>query len=362
MNTSSQRMLGIAGAFAILCLLAAPKLMPLFKQEPADLSPQTKPALRVSIIQVEPKKMTEVLSTTGTVRANEEVEIVSEISGKIRSIFFVEGSRVARGDLLLKIDDQELAAERQRAVHRLELAERAEIRQRRLLDQGVISPEVHDVALGELNVMRSELNLIDAQIHKTEIRAPFGGVIGLRWVSLGSYLSPQTRIVSLRDVDQVKIDFTVPERYAGLMAVGGEILFNVHGSDRTFKGEIFAIEPSVDENTRSVLLRAQSQNRGGVLVPGAFADVKLVVRQVDDALSVPSIAVIPELGGKKVFVYSDGIAEARSVETGMRTDARVEITNGLGVGELVIISGIQQLRSGVEVVADEIPTEGDVTS
>ncbi len=355
----SPRVVGFAGAVVLLAVLAAPKLVPLFRQDVTAPVPEEQPALRVAVFRVVPEVMTEELATTGTVRANEAVEIVSEVSGKVTSILFEEGARVEKGELLLKIDDEELAAERQRTLYRLDLAKRAEARQRRLLDDGVISPEVYDVAQGELNVMQAELRLIDAQMLKTEIRAPFGGVIGLRWVSLGSFLSTQKRIASLRDVDEVKIDFFVPERYAGLLKAGGEISFTVHSSERTFTGSIFAIEPSVDENTRSLLLRARSRNVDGVLIPGAFAGVKLVVREVKDALSVPSIAVIPELGGKKVFVYEQGKAEPRVVETGMRSEERVEITSGLNAGDLVIISGIQQLRPGLAVIADG-PAEGDV--
>ena len=184
--------------------------------------PATK-TLRVRAHRVIPTQLTERLATTGTVRANEEVEIVSEISGKISDIFFEEGSRVAAGQLLLKIDDSELVAEQQRALYRVQLAERAEIRQKQLLDDGVISSETYDVALGELNVLRAELQLIEAQLLKTEIRAPFSGIIGLRWVSPGSYLSSQTRIASLNDLDPVKLDFTVPERYSTLMKTGDEI-------------------------------------------------------------------------------------------------------------------------------------------
>jgi membrane fusion protein (multidrug efflux system) len=302
------------------------------------------------------------LTTTGTVRANEEVEIVSEISGKVSEIYFEEGSRVVAGDLLLKIDDSELAAEQQRALYRVELAERAEVRQKQLLDDGVISSETYDVALGELNVLRAELQLIEAQLLKTEIRAPFGGVIGLRWVSPGSFLSSQTRIASLNDLDPVKLDFTVPERYSALMTVGDQISFEVEGFERTFPGTIYAVEPSIDATTRSLRVRARCPNPDGVLVPGAFANVDLVLRSISDALTVPSIAVIPELGGKKVFVYEDGAAQPRSVETGIRSETAVQITSGLDEGDLVIISGILQMQPGLEVEIEEVPAEAGSAS
>jgi membrane fusion protein (multidrug efflux system) len=347
-----------AAALALIAALAAPKLMQLGKTDAPAAGATSKRTLRVKVHQVTPVQLSERLATIGTVRANESVEIVSEISGKIAAIHFDEGGRVAKGALLLKIDDSELMAERQRAVHRVELAERAETRQQQLLDDGVISSETYDVALGELNVLRAELQLIAAQQLKTEIRAPFSGVIGLRWVSPGSYLSSQTRIASLHDLDPVKLDFSVPERYSALMALGDEISFTVEGFDRAFPGTIYAIEPSVDAATRSLRMRARCPNSDGALLPGTFANVDLTVRSVPDALTVPAIAVIPELGGKKVFVYRDGRAEPRSVTTGIRTEREVQITSGLDDGDLVIISGILQLQPGLEVELENPTVEG----
>ncbi len=349
MKVIPRRWFGVVAVAAILAALAVPKLMQLRRTNAPAAAAPSDHILRVKVHHVEPTRLTERLSTTGTLRANEEVEIVSEVSGKISSIHFEEGSHVAAGELLLKIDDSELIAERTRALHRVELAERAEARQEELLEDGVISRETYDVALGELNVLLAELQLIDAQLLKTEIRAPFSGIIGLRWVSPGSYLSSQTRIASLHDLDPVKLDFTVPEKYSALMRVGDEISFAVEGFERTFPGTVYAIEPSVDATTRSLRMRATCPNRDGVLVPGMFANVELIVRSVPDALAVPSIAIIPELGGKKVFVYEDGRAQPRAVETGIRTENEVEITSGLDEGDLVITSGVLQLQPGLEV-------------
>lgn len=362
MRAIPRRGVGVAVALVILAVLAAPKLIQLRRTSKPAAIATSKTIPRVKVHRVVPTLLIERLATTGTVRANEEVEIISEISGKISDIFFQEGRRVAAGELLLKIDDTELVAERLQALYQVELAERAEVRQKRLLDDGVTSSENYDVALGELNVLRAALQLIEAQQLKTEIRAPFSGVIGLRWVSPGSFLSPQTRIASLNDVDLVKLDFSVPEKYSALMKVGDEISFAVEGTDRTFPGTIYAIEPSVDASTRSLRMRARCPNRDGLLVPGAFANVDLVVRSVPNALTVPSIAVIPELGGKKVFVIDDGKAQPRTVETGIRSDTEVQITSGLTAGELVIVSGIQQLQPGLEVEFDGPPADSDSAS
>jgi len=354
MRAVPRRSFGILAALAILVVLAVPKLIQLRKTSAPTAAP-TQKTLRVRAHRVVSSQLTERLATTGTVRANEEVEIVSEISGKISDFHFKEGSAVAAGQLLLKIDDSELLADRQRALYRVELAERAEARQQQLLDDGVISSETYDVALGELNVLRAELQLIEAQLLKTEIRAPFSGIIGLRWVSPGSYLTSQTRIASLNDLDPVKLDFTVPERYSALMKVGDEMSFRVDGFERAFPGTIYAIEPSVDAATRSLRVRARCPNSDGALIPGAFANVDLVLRSISGALTVPSIAVIPELGGKKVFVFEDGVAQPRTVESGIRSESAVQITSGLVEGDIVIISGLLQLQPGLAVEIEEVP-------
>jgi membrane fusion protein (multidrug efflux system) len=362
MRAIPRRGVGILAALAIIALLAVPKLLELRKASGPATATTTKKTLRVRAHRVAPRELTERLATTGTVRANEEVDIVSEISGKISKIHFREGSPVAAGQLLLKIEDSELLADRQRALYRVELAERAEARQKQLLDDGVISSETHDVALGELNVLRAERQLIEAQLLKTEIRAPFSGIIGLRWVSPGSYLSSQTRIASLNDLDPVKLDFSVPERYTSLMKVGDAISFAVEGFDRTFPGTIYAVEPSVDAATRSLRVRARCPNSDGALIPGVFANVDLVLRSISDALTVPSIAVIPELGGKKVFVFEDGAAQPRTVETGIRSESTVQITSGLTEGDVVIVSGIQQLQPGLAVEIEEVPAQAGSAS
>jgi membrane fusion protein (multidrug efflux system) len=310
-------------------------------------------AVVVRTVTLTPQPLTERLSTTGTVRANEEIDLVSEIAGKVAAIHFREGSRVSLGELLLEIDDTQLRAERDRAAYRVELAERSEARQRGLVDEGLVSQEEYDFALNELNVLRAELELGEARLAKTRLVAPFGGVVGLRNVSLGSYLTPQTRIATLQDVDPVKIDFSVPEKYAGQLEVGGKVEFRTRGSERLHLGTIFAIEPRVDRDTRSLTLRARSPNPAGALGPGAFADVEIVVRQIEDALAVPSRAVIPELGGKKVFVYEDGKAQPRSVETGLRGEETLQITRGLEPGERVIVTALQRLRPGLPVEIEE---------
>jgi membrane fusion protein (multidrug efflux system) len=303
-------------------------------------------ALEVEVHRVTPHVLVERFSTVGTIEADEQVDVRSEISGVLAEIRFAEGARVAAGQVLVELDDTLLTAERDRALHRLELAQLREARQQDLLAQGLTSQDDYDLALSQLNVLAAELRLTEAQLAKTVIRAPFGGVIGLRQVSPGATVSPQTRIATLQKMDPVKIEFTVPEGHADKIKVGDTVQFRVRGSERQRQGRIYAFEPMVDRETRSLRARARCANDDGLLLPGAFADVELAVREIADALTVPSMAVIPELGSKKVFVVEDGKAAARLVETGVRTESEVQITSGLEPDDLVIVTAVQQLSTG----------------
>lgn len=337
-------------AALVLAAFAAPRLL----RSERDRATERQPALRsapppVQVHTVTPQRLAETLVAPGTLVANERVDIVSEVAGTVAQISFDEGAVVAAGDLLVKIDDRELVAERQRAAARLELAERRSQRQRELHQQGLISDDELETATTESDALRAELSQIEVRLAKTEIRAPFAGTVGLRRVSQGAYLSPQTRIATLVDNDPMKLEFSVPERYAGGFGPGAVVSFRVEGIAGERRATIYAVEPIVDPATRTVPMRARSPNPGGELLPGGFADVTFAVREVADALTVPSIAVIAELGGKKVYVVEDGKAQPRQVETGIRTDDRVEIIRGLAPGDRVITSGLQLVRTGLEV-------------
>lgn len=319
---------------------------------PAEQAAATEPPrTAVTVHTVQPQVLTEQLSTTGTLRANEQVELTTEIAGKVASIRFREGSRVAAGDVVLELDAAELSAQRERAAHRVDLARRREERQRELLEDGLLSAQEYDFVRTELDVLRAELTLVEAQLSKTTLRAPFGGVIGLRFVSPGAYVTPQTSVASLQDLDPIKVDFTVPERHASRIRLGDVVEIAVAGVEGRFPAEIFAIEPAVDPATRSLVVRARRANPDGKLLPGAFADVQVVVSEVPEALAVPSVAVVPELGGKKVFVVEQGHAQSRPVETGIRTDTMVEVTAGLEAGDQVIVGGVERVRTGDAVDA-----------
>jgi len=354
-------------ALTITAGFAWPKLKPGATATPATMAgagDRTKndDVLRVTTVQVMPRPFAETISSTGTLRAEEGVDLQAETSGKIVSIDFEEGKAVKRGDLLLKLNDADLRASLERYRYGQKLAEARERRYAALLAEHVVTQQDYDTALGDVNVQKANVDLYSAQIEKTEVRAPFDGVVGLRYVSNGAYVSASTQIATLQRLDKLKVDFAVPEKYSGRVKVGREITFTVAGGLRRFAGRIYAIDPRIDAGTRTILLRAVCDNADRGLLPGAFANVTLPLDQIADALLVPAEAVIPGLDEKNVFVAKDGVAQRRAVETGARTAEQVHILSGLQPGDIVITSGLQNMRQGQPVaplaVADAVRVAG----
>ncbi|MEE9288214.1 MAG: efflux RND transporter periplasmic adaptor subunit [Bacteroidota bacterium] len=338
------------GAVVLVVLLTSPRIK-LFESNPENPGGGQEGDFSVSVeaIVIRPEKIDDKILATGTVLANEEVELNTEISGKIEHIMFKEGGRVQKGELLLKINDAELQAQLLKLDFQERLAEDIEQRRKKLLENNLISPEDHEIALNELNSIKAEIQLVKARIDKTEIRAPFDGTVGLRYVSEGSYVSTDTRIANFQDAKHVKIDFSIPEKYANSARKGQLIHFMIAGSDERYAGKIYAIEPKIDPATRTLQLRAISPNKDGKVIPGAFAEVELVLQHLDSALMVPTEALVPILRGHQVYLFRNGRAQPQSVEIGLRTGTKVQITAGLQVSDTLITSGILQMVPGLPV-------------
>jgi len=337
----------ILGALLLVFLLSSPRVRQLLpgvggaaSSGPADNR------LPVSGVVARPQRLDDKVRATGTVLADEEVELRSEISGKVEKILFREGSVVRKGDVLVKIDDSELQAQLLKLDSELKLAAEKERRRRLLFEKQNISSEDYEITLNELNAVKAEYQLVEARIKKTELHAPFDGLIGLRFVSEGSYVSPTARIASLQNVRRVKIDFSVPERYVNQVRRGQVIVFRLAGQGTQFEGRIFAIEPKIDPVTRSVLLRAESSNERGLIVPGAFAEVELILQTYPDAILIPTEAIVPDNDGQKVYLARAGAAQESRVEIGIRNESIVQITKGVAPGDTVLVSGLLQVVTG----------------
>ncbi|KIX22794.1 cation transporter [Flavobacterium sp. 316] len=303
-----------------------------------------KPLSQVKGIIVKEEKFSNIISVSGSIEANEQVEIRSEVSGIVEKISFLEGTNVNKGQILLKVNDSELRAQLAQAITKQNLARENERRAKLLLEKEAISQEEYDIASAEYRSLQSQTQLIQAQIAKTNIKAPFSGKIGLRNISPGTYLTPTTVVTNLVNLNPLKITFSIPEKYSSEIKTNTEITFTVSGSTQKFKAIIYAIEPSVDINTRTLLVRAKAENNEGKLFPGTYANVKLPLSEIENAILIPTEAIIPIQNGKKVFISEKGKAKEILVETDTRTEKSILILNGLKAGDTLLTSGIMGLK------------------
>jgi membrane fusion protein (multidrug efflux system) len=311
--------------------------------------PQRAAALPVEALVVKPGHLDNKLTVTGSILANESLELKSEISGKITRIAFEEGSRVKKGDVLVRINDEEVRAQLMKEKYNQKLNQDNEFRQRKLLEKDAISQEEYDNALNRLNTTKADVQVLEAQLAKTQLEAPFDGVIGLRYISEGAYISPNTIIATLYNNSPAKIDFAIPSRYSSQVAAGKEIYFKVEGDTNRYNGKVYAIEPRIDTETRTLRLRALADNSKGALLPGQFVELELILGSSDTALLIPTEAVVPEQSGKKVFVLENGKVKEVVIETGIRTNTNLEVLSGLQPNDTVLTTGILQLRAGMPV-------------
>lgn len=306
-------------------------------------------AMQLSGIVVQPESFDNNLSLSGSIEANEQVEIRSEVSGIVESINFQEGSNVTKGQLLFKVNDNELRAQLSQATTKENLAGENERRAKLLLEKEAISREEYDVAKAEYASMKAQSQLVKAQIAKAAVRAPFSGRIGLRYISKGTYVTPSILIANLVNIGKLKITFSIPEKYANQVKNNTELKFKVAGSTETYAAKVYAIEPSVETSTRTLQVRAITDNKDGKLLPGTFANVELPLDVIKDAIVVPTQAVIPVQNGKKVFISNMGKAKEIMVETATRTDASLLILSGLKAGDTVITTGVMALKNDAPV-------------
>lgn len=306
-------------------------------------------AMPVYTAKVEPRLLHERVTATGSVTADESVDLVSEIAGKVMKLGFEEGAPVKKGDLLVQLDDAELSAQLARAESRLELAKAQAERQRQLVTAGGTSQADLDAAESEVSVLRAEVELARAQLAKTRILAPFDGVAGLRYVSVGANITPNTRIATLQKLDTIKIEFSIAERHLGRVQPEAEVTIRLTGLDEPFRGKLYATEPRIDASTRTLRLRARAENPGGRALPGGFATVELPLREIPNALMVPADAIIPGLNEQQVYIIENGKAQPRKVQIGLRLAREVQIVSGLEPNATVITSGQLQLRPGMPV-------------
>lgn len=325
------------------------------KQTPANApAPRRDIPIQVEAFIVKTKNLSENLEVPGTLQAFEETEIRPEISGRLVRLNITEGGAVAKGDLLAKLFDEDLQAQLKKLQVQLEIAQKTLERQQELLKiQGISQQEV-DLSELQVNNIKADMELVRVNISKTEIRAPYAGRLGLRNVSLGAYVSPSNILTTLRQINQLKLDFTVPEKYGDLFRKGRTVDFTIAGSKRTFTASVLATEAAVEAETRTLKVRATVTANDAALLPGTFAKVQLKIGEKDQSLIVPTRAVIPQARNKQVIVFKNGTPDFRVVETGIRDATYVQVSEGLQEGDTILTTGLLAIRPESKLVLTKV--------
>lgn len=320
------------------------------KEAPKEAGNRQSKALNVRAVVLSQQGLTDGIFVSGSLVPDEEVNLSFESSGKITDIFFKEGTHVEKGELLAKINDAPLQADLRKKQAQVKLMQDRLYRAKALLEKEAVSKEAFQEAEANLAALEAEIEGVEAQIEQTELRAPFSGIIGLRQVSVGAYATTTTEVATLTKTAPLKVEFNVPERYAGMLPEGTELTFTAEGDLTTRNAKVYASDSRVDPETRTFAIRAIYPNADGKLIPGRYVNVNLVTQRFDNTLAVPSEAIVSEMGIDKVFVCKNGKAQPVEIAKGLRTDAMVQVLRGLVPGDTVITSGTMQLRSGQNVV------------
>lgn len=325
--------------FIILSVLSSCGGSDKTKQGAAN-NPGQQPPVLVDVIVAANQAVNNAVEANGTVVANESTDLHPEVSGRLTYLNIPEGKNVSKGTVLARINDADLQAQLVKQRSQLALAEKTEERLRKLLSVEGINRADYDVAVNQLSSIRADISVTETNISRTIVRAPFSGTIGLRNVSPGAYVTPQTILATIQQENKSKIDFTIPQIYANDVAVGKTITIDVDGNKR--RATVLAIEPEANSSTRNLTVRAIVDN--GVLKPGSFVKVSIDAGSKPNAILVPSSCIIPDARYKQVIVAKNGKGVMTKVETGLRTESGVEIMSGLNPGDSVVVTGVLYVR------------------
>ena len=311
--------------------------------------PGGKPKVPVQVYVVAATKLADEVASTGSVMADEAVTIQSEISGKITSLNIPEGQPVRKGQLLFTINAADVQAQLRKQEYNIKLYQAQEQRERKLLAKEYISRQEYEQSNNALLTARADLQALRVMLQKAYVRAPFDGILGLRTMSVGAYVSPGTTITTLSRVSPVKVDFNVPSRFARSVRVGDPVLVTDEATTKKFEAKVYAINPQIDPVSRTLPVRAIFANKNLELRPGGFVKVNLELGETAEALQIPTEAVVPVASGYTVFTVKNGKAAVQSVNIGVRSDKVIQITKGLAVSDTVIRTGILQVKAGDKV-------------
>lgn len=298
---------------------------------------------------VRPSAITQTIVISGTLKPFEETVLMPEVTGRVVTINLTEGKFVRQGFLLVKLFDDDLQAGLKKSQTQLELARQTLKRLGELIKINGISQAEYDQAVLQVNSIGADIDVLKAQIRKTEVRAPFDGVLGLRTISPGAGVTPATPLATIRSINQLKLDFSVPEKYSGKIRPGMKVLFSVEGSDGKYNATVMAAEEGIDAATRTMKVRSVVKNQEARLKPGAFANVELVLGENKNALMVPTQAIIPQERTKQLIVAKGGKAKFITVKTGVRQASSIEVAEGIAAGDTIVTTGLLFLKPGADL-------------
>lgn len=309
----------------------------------------------VDVLVASPYTLTNQVEANGTVVANEYVELHPEINGRIVYLNVPEGVKVAKGTVIARINDADLQATLEKSKAQLDMYQKTEERERKLLEINGINQADYDLAVSNINATKADIDYTQAQLDKTVIRAPFDGVVGLRQVSPGAYVTPANIIATVQQMDKIKVDFTVPEQYSAVIQKGGVVDIELDALNNTHrKGVIVATEPQINLSSRNLKVRALLEE--GAAHPGAFVKVFINAGVDKKAILVPTNCIIPEDRNNQVLLVKNGLAKVVEVGTGARESGNVEITRGINPGDTVIVTGVLFARPGTPVSIRSVKT------
>lgn len=307
------------------------------------------PSMSVTGYVVKSERLDNKIFATGTLISSESVDIKPEVAGKVVQLNIQEGKYVNKGQLLIKLNDVDLQAQLKKLQAQLLLTEQSEQRVRKLLEVKGVSQDEYDIVINQINNIKADMEFTQAQIAKTEVRAPFSGMVGLKSISNGAYINQQSQIATIQVLNPINIDFTIPEKYVNQVRVGEAITFSTEGSPDNFSGKVFATENQIDPVTRTFKIRAAAANPGNKLRAGAFVKVDFSLKEIDNALMVPTEAIVPILKGQQVFVAKNGVSQIVVVDVGVRTENKIQILNGIQPGDTIITSGLMAMKPDMKV-------------
>lgn len=298
---------------------------------------------------VQPRTVSDKIEVGGSLLPSEQTQIKSEISGRVVQLNIQEGSVVVKGALMVKLFDADLQAQLKKLKVQLQIAKKTQERQSELLKINGISQQDYDLVELNVQTLNVDIEATKIAIDKTEIRAPYAGEVGLRYISLGASVSPSDVITTLRQVRELKLEFSIPEKYAKEIRRGDKVSFRVDGGVQSHQAVVIATENSVEQSTRTLRVRALVKNNHPELVPGVFAKVNLQMGKDTSALMIPTQAIIPTARNKQVILFKNDSAVFTVVETGIRDSVFVQVTSGLQIGDTVLTTGLMVLRPNAKV-------------